>query len=302
MPNADTSMNRREFLATAAAASAALAPLSALAAQRPKPGDWQIGMYTRPWDQWEYRVALDAIAQAGFKYAGLMTTKSKTHLVISAQTTPEEAQKVGEEVRKRGLVVPNVYGGGIPVGTSLEAGIAGLRRLIDSCVTAGAQSLMMGGIGDPKLYGRYYKAIAECCAYAEEKKLGLILKPHGGLNASGPQCRKSIELVGHRNFTLWYDPGNIFYYSDAKLDPVDDAATVDGLVTGMCIKDYKHPKDVMVMPGTGMVRFREVLARLRKGGFTGGPLVIETVERGDLPKLLKQAEAARKFVEELVKG
>ncbi|MHC4084655.1 MAG: hypothetical protein ACYSU5_05525 [Planctomycetota bacterium] len=30
-------------------------------------GPWQIGCYTRPWGQYDYRVALDAIAEAGFK-------------------------------------------------------------------------------------------------------------------------------------------------------------------------------------------------------------------------------------------
>jgi hypothetical protein len=58
-------------------------------------GPWQIGCYTRPWDKYDYRTALDAIAEAGFKYAGLMTTKSESHLIISVSTTPEEAKQVG---------------------------------------------------------------------------------------------------------------------------------------------------------------------------------------------------------------
>jgi hypothetical protein len=33
---------------------------------------YQIGCYTRPWDQHDYRVALDGIAEAGFKYAGIL--------------------------------------------------------------------------------------------------------------------------------------------------------------------------------------------------------------------------------------
>ncbi|HUT62248.1 MAG TPA: sugar phosphate isomerase/epimerase family protein, partial [Phycisphaerae bacterium] len=186
-------------------------------------------------------------------------------------------------------------------------GIEGLRRLIDNCAAAGARTLMVGGTGSRELYRRYYKAITEVCDRAAENRVGIVLKPHGGLNATGPQCRRAVELVGHRNFTLWYDPGNIYYYSDGKLDPVDDARTVDGLVTGMCIKDFtmsakndKVTKDVLVNPGDGKVDFRAVLARLKKGGFTGGPLVIETLARGDLPTLLAAAKEARHFVETLV--
>ncbi len=291
-------LTRRGFLGATLAATAA-------AAAEPTPkktptGPWQIGCYTRPWDRHDYRAALDAIAEAGYKHAGLMTTKSKTRLVISAATTPEEAERIGEEVRQRGMTIPSIYGGGIPIARSLEAGIAGLRKLIDNCAAAKAADLMMGGTGSAKLYDAYYKAIAECCAYAAEKRVGISVTPPGGLNATGPLCRKTIERVGHKNFRIWYDPGNICYYSNGELDPVKDAATVDGLVVGMCIKDYKHPKQVMITPGTGRVNFRGVLGRLKKGGFTRGALVVECLTRGDLPTLLAEAKKARKFVEQLV--
>jgi neutral ceramidase len=261
---------------------------------------WQIGCYTRPWADYDYRVALDAIAEAGFKYAGLMTTKSKKgNLIISVDTSLEEARQVGREVKKRGLKVPSVYGGGIPVNKSLKTGIEGLKKLIDNCAACGAKNLLMGGTGDEKLFKLYYKAIAECCDYAEEKGLGISIKPHGGLNATGPQCRKTIEMVGHKNFGIWYDPGNIYYYSDGKRDPVDDAPTVNGLVVGMCIKDYKHPKNVAITPGTGQVDFPEVFARLKKGGFTRGPLIIECLDPGDAEQTIIQARKTRLFLEEL---
>ena len=262
-------------------------------------GPWQIGCYTRPWDKYDYLTALDAIAEAGFKYAGLMTTKSQTGLVISVATTPEEAERVGQEVRKRNLQVLSVYGGDIAVAKSLKAGIEDLRRLLDNCAACGAKNLLMGGTSSQKLYEAYYKAIAECCDYAAEKGISISIKPHGGLNATGPQCRKAVELVGHKSFRLWYDPGNILYYSDGQLDPVADAATVDGLVTGMCVKDYRHPKNVAVTPGTGQVDFPAVLARLAKGGFTIGPLLVECLEPADAEKTLSEAKKARLFLENL---
>jgi len=260
---------------------------------------WQIGCYTRPWSNYDYRVALDAIAEAGYRYVGLMTTKSKTRLVISTATKLEEAVRVGDEVKRRGLRVASVYGGGIPVDQSLEAGIEGLRTLIDNCAACGATNLLMGGTGNEKLFPLYYKAIAECCDYAAEHGMGISIKPHGGLNATGPQCRKTVEMVGHENFRIWYDAGNIYYYSNGELSPVDDAPSVDGLVTGWCIKDYKHPKEVSVTPGTGQVDFAAVFAKLRAGGFRGGPLVVECLEPGDLAHTLEEAKKTRRFLEEL---
>ena len=287
---------RRQFLGTSALGVAAAA-----LAQAPKPaGGWQIGCYTRPWAQFEYTVALDAIAEAGFKYVGLMTTKSKNNLVLSVETSEEEALRIGEECRKRGLSVPSVYGGDIPVKASLEAGIAGMRKLIDNTVAAGVANLMMGGVGDQSLQEPYYKAIAECCDYAAEKGIAISVKPHGGTNSTGPQCRAIIESVGHKNFGLWYDPGNIFYYSDGALNPVDDAATVNGLVSGMSVKDYRQPKTVDLTPGTGMVDFPKVIERLKAGGFTSGPLIIECLTPGDPAQLLAEAKKAKAFVEQLV--
>jgi sugar phosphate isomerase/epimerase len=274
---------------------------------------YRVGIYSRPWDRFDYRIALDAIAGAGFKHAGLMTTSTEgRRLVIQADMTPDECAKIGQEVKDRGMSIPSVYGGRIGVNESLETGIKDLKRLIDNCVAAGARSLLMGGTNE-KLYQVYYKAVAECCAYAAEKNVPITVKPHGGLNATGPQCRKCVELVGHEAFSIWYDPGNIFFYSEGKLDPVDDAATVDGLVrVGMCIKDFtmreedgKPKRDVWVTPGTGRVDFPAVLARLKKGGFTSGDLVIECVARPDpedAPAILAEAKKAKQFVESLVAG
>jgi len=304
--NSFNQLTRRRFLdrtlkigAAGLAASCTGASRAPAAMRSATDGAWQIGCYTRPWANYDYRVALDAIAEAGFKYAGLMTTRSETGLVISISTALEEAERVGEEAEKRGLGVLSVYGGDIPVAKSLKAGIEGLKKLIDNCAACGAKNLLMGGTGDEKLYKVYYEAIAECCDYAAEKGVGISIKPHGGLNATGPQCRKTIEMVGHRNFRIWYDPGNIFFYSNGELDPVDDAATVDGLVVGMCVKDYKHPKDVSVTPGTGQVDFPAVLARLKKGGFTHGPLIVECLDEGDSEQILAQARKARTFLEGL---
>ena len=295
-------MTRRHFLhATAAwAGAAATRHCSAFAAgETAARGSWQIGCYTRPWDQFEYRVALDGIAEAGYQHAGLMTAKGKSWVIITWETPLEEAAQIGAEVKQRGLKAVSLYGGDPPVAKSIEAGIEGLKKLIDNCAACGASHLMLGGTADPKLQGPYYKAIAECCDYAASKTIGLSVKPHGGLNGTGPQCRKIIESVGHKNFRLWYDPGNIFYYSDGKLDPVDDAASVDGLVIGLSVKDYRPPKEVMVTPGTGQVNFRQVLARLRQGGFTRGPLIVECLERGDAAKVTAEARKARQFLEEL---
>jgi sugar phosphate isomerase/epimerase len=303
----DDHLSRRAFLAASAAAASGLPALAAATRPAGKPAksggkpNWQIGCYTRPWAAFEYTVALDSIAEAGFRYVGLMTTKTGNHLVLSTATSLDEAGRIGEEIRKRKLRVLSVYGGDIGVDQGLKAGIDGMRKLIDNCAAVRSATLLMGGIGNQKLFDDYYKAIAECCDYAAEKKLQITVKPHGGTNSTGPECRRIIEKVNHKNFRLWYDPGNIFFYSDGKLNPVDDAATVDGIVSGMCVKDFLPPKNVDVTPGTGKVDFAAVLGRLKKGGLTGGPLVIETLAPGGEPQaIVEQARKALAFLQATV--
>ncbi len=287
---------RREFLAASAFASAAVSRHDfGQGAEAASPGAWQLGCYTRPWDRYDYRVALDGIAEAGFPYAGIMTHKGKSWVMITPETTPAEAEQIGAEVRKRGLKTISVYGD-FSVRGEPAKGIRDLRRLIEHCVACGSPNLLLGGTSDAKQYSAYYKAIAACCDFAADHGVGLSIKPHGGQNATGRDCRKVIELVNHPSFRLWYDPGNIFYYSHGRLDPVVDAADVDGLVVGMSVKDYRAPDDVLITPGTGRVDFKRVLARLQKGGFTHGPLVVECLARGDAKQITSEAKKALRLL------
>jgi len=279
---------RRQFIGSALAATAAA--MFAGAAETPR---WQMGCYTRPWAQFDYHVAFDGIAAAGFKYVGLMTTKSKTSLIISMATTPQEAEAIGAEAKQRGLRIVSMWADDDAMGTT-----TGLKHLIDNSAACGCPYLLLGGT-DEQHAEAYYKVVAGCCDYAKSKGVVLTLKPHAGSNPDGASCRKTIDRIGHRSFRLWYDPGNIYYYSDGKLNPVDDAATVDGLVAGMSVKDFRAPKEVEITPGTGMVNFPKVLSRLEHGGFTHGPLVVECLDHGDLAHVNAQAVKARRFLETL---
>jgi sugar phosphate isomerase/epimerase len=298
--------SRRQVLAgTIASGIAAAALVDALA-----DGDgasmkdrWQIGCFTRPWKDEPYTSAFDEIAEAGFKYVGFMTAKVPGGYFLTAKTAPEDAAKAGSEAAKRGLRVPAAWGGGLPVQTSVGDGVASLRRLIDNASVAGVATLLMGGTAKESEYEAYYQAIKECCDYAAEKHVGLVIKPHGGLNSTGEQCARTIRKVGHKNFNLWYDAGNIYYYSDGKLDPADDAKGVAGTVTGMCVKDFKPPKNVDVTPGDGQVKFARVMEGLIKGGFTSGPLVVETLSpTAGRDERIAEARKARVFVESLIRN
>ncbi len=286
-------LTRRQFVGQVLVATTGIAVISAAKASK-----WQIGCYTRPWAGHDYQVAFDGIAGAGFKYAGLMT--GKTGNIVTKDTTPEQANTIAGEAKSRGLKIASVYGGNFDVRKSVDTGIEGLKNLINTAEICGSSNLLLAGIAAPELVENYYKVVAECCDYAASKNVIITVKPHGPLNSTGRECRPLVEKIGHRNFRLWYDPGNIYFYSDGKLNPVDDAAEVDGLVSGMSVKDFRMPKDVDVTPGSGMVDFAGVMARLRKGGFKKGPLIVECLNKGELSYINSEAKKSRQFLEELM--
>ena len=302
-------ISRRKFLgglvaagATAAlgrAAAAAAANVAATKKQAASP-DYQIGCYTRPWDKHDYRVALDGIAEAGYRYAGLMTA-SGAKSMVTADATTEQVATMAAEAKSRGLTIISVWGDRFMLTPDVARGIPGLRRLIDHAALCGSPGLLIGGTSKPEMVEPYFKVVAECCDYAAEKNIIVSVKPHGGQNSTGPQCRALIERVGKKNFQLWYDPGNIFHYSEGERDPVEDAPTVDGLVCGMSVKDWQRPKNVLVTPGTGLVDFPKVLRALHRGGFTRGPLVVECTNPGEPAATVTEARKAREFVENLVR-
>jgi sugar phosphate isomerase/epimerase len=291
-------MDRRDFLTTLS--TGAVATLAGCAGSGRSSKRWSLGCFTRPWSDFDLFTAMDEIAAAGFKHIGLMTTAPKGRLALSLTTSEADATKMGEEALSRGLNVAVAYVGDFPLQGTKQQGIDGLRKLIDLCVASRCKTALLGGTGKAEYYDLYYGIVAACCDEAQKKGIQLVLKPHGGLNSTGQQCRKTIESVNHANFRLWYDPGNIYYYSDGALDPVADVASVDGIVTGMCVKDYQHPKIVEITPGTGLVRFPAVWSRLVTGGFSTGPLIIECLKKGTLAEIRTEAITARIFLERLL--
>lgn len=254
---------------------------------------WQIGCWTRPWAKEDYRVAFDAVVEAGMKYVALTGAKTDTGRVIAAATPVEQARQVGVEARRRGLEITHVYGGGLP----LHRGPDSLQRMIDNASAAGAWSVVLSGLGNEETYERSIRVITDLCDDAEKKQVALVIKPHGGLTGTGPLCRKAIKQIGHRNVSLMYDPGNILYYSEGELDPLEDCQTVEGLVTAISMKDFRPPREVAVTPGTGDIDFETLLARLKRGGFTHGAALIEIVSPGDADHTLREVVRARQFLE-----
>ena len=125
----------------------------------------------------------------------------------------------------------------------------------------------------------------------------LVMKPHGGSSGAADEILAVMKAVEHPNFKIWYDAGNIIYYTGK--DPIEELKPIAQHVTGFCAKDCGDVKsDVMIQFGTGKVDFAGVFGVLKSAGFDG-PIMVEcckvgATRRGDDGERARQPRVPRR--------
>jgi sugar phosphate isomerase/epimerase len=292
--------NRREFLrdgalvAAGAAVAARSLPLSAGAAPAVS---WPIGCFNRPWTRWSFDDTLKSIKAAGYATVGLLT-RTKQDPFIGADATPEYLERLKQAIAGSGLKA-NMGALRSRHDVPHEEAVAGLRKQVDNAAFLGLKYLLTFGVDAPEQFDAYFKAMSDTAAYAQEKRIQLVMKPHGGASGAAEEIIAGIKKVGHRNFKIWYDAGNIIYYTGK--DPVEELKPIVKYVTGFCAKDCAEPKgDVMIQFGTGKVDFKAVFALMKSAGFDG-PIMVEGVAPGESPEAVAaNARANREFLEKVL--
>ena len=284
------SMNRRQFIQTAALAAAATTflPLRTATAAEKLPGvTWPIGCFNRPWlgektKPWGYDTALDGIKAAGYKLTGMLTRTPKEPF-IGSDATPEYLAELKKKIAARGLIV-NMGALRIKDSLPLAEQIKDTRQQIDNGKTMGVEFLLTFGANNEKQYEDYYKLMHDASGYAQERGLKVVLKPHGGASGAAEEIQRCLDQVKHPNFKIWFDAGNIIYYTGK--DPLEQLKPIASQVTGFCAKDCdKQKRSVWLEFGTGAVDFRAVFAELKRAGFKG-PVMVECCALGDTPEIV----------------
>ena len=67
-----------QALAAASGSAPASGPATTTAPGTGPDRRWRIGCSTRPWEGFDYPIAFEAIAEAGYQYVGPMTARTKT--------------------------------------------------------------------------------------------------------------------------------------------------------------------------------------------------------------------------------
>ncbi len=300
-------MNRRRFFKVTAAAVAIAPPVlvNRLHAEsiRAKNMSWPIGCFNRPWAgdkrSWGYDAALDGIKAAGYRLTGLLT-RSPQEPFTGADATPEYLAELKKRIAARNLTV-NMAALRTKDELPLEKQIEEMRRQIDNAQFIGVDFLLTFGVNKSEHYANYYKLMRDAAAYAEERAMKVVLKPHGGASGAAEEIMRCIEQVKHRNFKIWFDPGNIIFYTGK--DPLEELKPIVAHVTGLCAKDCEGQKgSVWLEFGKGKVDFKGVFELLKKADFNG-PVMVECCELGDTPEAVTaNARKNRLFLEQLFKS
>lgn len=258
-----------------------------------------LGATTRPWHTFSFATACEAIAAAG--YTDVAVYSNEGRIPVDSNSTLEEAAAVGAIARKAGLA-PTMLLSGPKLNLSADEAVADYCKLIDATAALGARWLMNCGTEDPSTYDHYREIMRQCAPYAEQKGVALNMKPHGGIALTGKMMAETVERVGHPNFTICYDPGNIIYYTKGELRPETDVHDVAQHVTTCIIKDCivtDDKPDVWILPGEGWVDFESVLGSLTKAGFDG-PLYVECLGGEELADINGRARRTHDFIAEIV--
>ena len=295
-----TSLTRRDFLTTGTAGLAVsqLRP-GARAAEKATPTRWPVGCFNRPWTKWSYDETLDAIKAAGYRTTGLLTpVVAKGDHFTGSAATPEYLAALKQKIAARGLTA-NMTALRVKNGVPLAEAVADTRKQLENAHTLGIEFALTFGVDRPEHYAQYFKVMADAAAFAQERKIKLVLKPHGGGSGASDEIVKAMKAVGHPNFKIWYDAGNIIYYTGK--DPVAELAPIAEHVTGFCAKDCGAEKgDVMIQFGTGKVDFTAVFRKLKSAGFNG-PIMVECCKIGaTAQETMENARANRVFLEKAI--
>jgi len=253
-----------------------------------------MGCTTRPYSVCSFAEACEQIAAIG--YTDVAVFSNEGEVPVRSDSTTEEIAATKKAAADAGLE-PSMVIGGAKLGLGLDAAVDDYKKLIDNVAKVGAKWLLDCGTNKEQAEP-YFELLRRAAVHAEKARVGITLKPHGGITLTIDDLIDAYNKVNHPAFGICYDPGNIIYYTKGELRPEPDIARVAPIVTTGIIKDCvveDGNPDVMVTPGEGLVDFEKVLGGLVEGGFRG-PLYVECVAGKELDEINKNAESTLKFI------
>ena len=240
--------------------------------------DWKFGIALWTFHTVDFRQSLDKVDSAGLKYIEPNTfVKVGGELKDSAigQLSPAGIDKLKSMIAQKGLICESLY----IVGDST---IKSWTRQFDIAKQLGVKYVTT----EPPL--NMWDTI-DSLAGAYGIKVAIHEHWRGFSHYWNPDTTL-MALKGHSNFGVCADLG---HWPKSGIDPLDAVKKLSGHIIGIHLKDiaaYNNPKLVDVPVGTGVVKFPEIFAELKRQNFTGY-IYIErdaTDPQGNLPSVKEE--------------
>ena len=111
--------------------------------------------------------------------------------------------------------------------------------MIANAQTLGQKYALNLGIEDYERWVDWCKVLADAAAFGQERGVKVVVKHHHGLQNTSMDLIAWTKQVNHPNFGLFFDPGNVVYYTGK--DPVKDLELIGPYVSGVVAKDCNAP-------------------------------------------------------------
>lgn len=275
-----------------------------------KPTKFQIACMTLVYSQFPLDRALTGIKAAGFRYVAWGTSHpgadGKRQPVMPEDAAPDKAKELGQRCRDLGLEPLLMFSGIYP---EAKNHVEILKNRIRQAAAAGIPQVLSFGHtqrGDRKLWIEQFKLLGPI---ARDHGVRIVLKPHGGLTASGALALAIVHDVADDGVKVNYDAGNVMDY--LKIDArstLADLRKCAAEIYSFCIKDHRQfPKDQDCGPGLGEIDHYQLLHPV---AFLSRPLPLccENIFAPLLPRPTKPegvdilARRAREFLEMVIRG
>jgi sugar phosphate isomerase/epimerase len=315
-------------------------PASMRQGQKAPSTRWAIGCHTRPFTSFRASqtanpdYVLDAVKAAGFEYADMIAAGGGGGRGAASAAnagsgnaappgrgqpaTPEAVAELKQKLAARGLKSNIANLPTAAKGTPFADAAANARAIVGNAHTLGQKYALNLGIEDEERWVEWCKVLADAAAFGQERGVRVVVKHHHGLNNTSMDLLGWIKQVNHPNFGVFFDPGNVVYYTGR--DPVKELEIIGPHVQGVVAKDCTAPHfmeravgdppfgaavtgpgnpEVMIQFGTGKVDFAAFFKKLKSVGFSG-PVMIEGTEVGKtLEQTVANARANREFLEKI---
>jgi sugar phosphate isomerase/epimerase len=295
-------MTRRTALQTLAAGMAAAQPSA--------PTEFQVACMTIPFQQYPFEKGVKGVAAAGFKFLSWgpnqVDSAGRRLPTIADTAGPERARELLRISRDAGLETVLMFASFYPEN---PGAVDAYKRRIDQAQAAGIPNLL--AFGSPKSTSEhraaFVRTLRDIAGHAEQAKVTVGVKQHGGVTATGELTASVVLEVNHPNIVVYYDAGNTWWY--VNVDANADFAKCSAMTRGFAIKDFRQFAGKRATCGAGFGQ-TDHYSMLGAVAANGGkiPLCCENISEPFLPRpdsfegMVELARRSRMYLETAVRG